>query len=30
YETENFVKEMEYNAELRRRKAKLKKKGRQW
>ncbi|KAA6314278.1 hypothetical protein EZS27_035084, partial [termite gut metagenome] len=28
YEAENFVKEMEYNAELRRRKAKLKKKGR--
>ncbi|KAA6337664.1 hypothetical protein EZS27_014260, partial [termite gut metagenome] len=29
YEAENFTKEMEYNAELRRRKAKLRKKGRQ-
>ncbi|KAA6310835.1 hypothetical protein EZS27_037933, partial [termite gut metagenome] len=28
YQAENFVKEMEYNAELRRRKAKLRKKGR--
>ncbi|KAA6325349.1 hypothetical protein EZS27_025430 [termite gut metagenome] len=30
YEAENFAKEMEYNAELRRRKAKFRKKGLQW
>ncbi|KAA6310090.1 hypothetical protein EZS27_038542, partial [termite gut metagenome] len=30
YEAENFAREMEYNAELRRRKTKFRKKGRQW